>query len=159
MYLKLILFKFVILQSIWAWTNLDALCKFMFIITETIVNIMKTKHVSKIIDVFQRTYSCLLDSIVYYMSITQTCLHYLLDRAAHFFWKCKMYIAYIIYYCIYFPLCTYILYFDAAKFSIKLFSLIYFTVSVVKQRKEYEIVTETWPIKTSLNNQLSLPRC
>ncbi len=36
-----------------------------------------------------------------------------------------MYIAYIIYYCIYFPLCAYILYFDSAKFSIKLFSLKY----------------------------------
>ncbi len=51
-----------------------------------------------------------------------------------------------------------ILYFDAAKFSVKLFSLIYFTVSVVRQRDEYEIVTETQPIKTSLHNRLSLPR-
>ncbi len=40
-----------------------------------------------------------------------------------------------------------ILYFDAAKFSIKLFSLIYLTVSVVRQWNEYEIVTETQPIK------------
>ncbi len=36
-----------------------------------------------------------------------------------------------------------ILYFDAAKFSIKLFSFIYLTVSVVKQWGEYVIVTET----------------
>ncbi len=50
------------------------------------------------------------------------------------------------------------LYFDAVKFS-KLFSLIYFTVSVVRQRDDYEIVTETRPIKTRLHNQLSLPRC
>ncbi len=28
------------------------------------------------------------------------------------------------------PLCAHILYFDEAKFSIKLFSLVYFTVSV-----------------------------
>ncbi len=42
-----------------------------------------------------------------------------------------------------------ILYFDAAKFSIKLFSLIYFTVSVVRQQDEYEIVIETQPIKTT----------
>ncbi len=40
-------------------------------------------------------------------------------------------------------------YLDAAKFSIKLFSLIYFPVSVVRQRDEYEIVTETRPIKTT----------
>ncbi len=39
---------------------MDALCKCMFIIIETIVNI---KHeVSKVIDVFQRTCSCLLDT-------------------------------------------------------------------------------------------------
>ncbi len=40
-------------------------------------------------------------------------------------------------------------YFDAAKFSIKLFSLTYFSVSVVRQQNEYEIVTETRPIKTT----------
>ncbi len=51
------------------------------------------------------------------------------------------------YYYICLPLC-HILYFDPAKFSIKLFSLIYLTVSVVRQRNEYEIVTETRPIKT-----------
>ncbi len=34
---------------------MDALCKCMFIIIETIVNNMKTRHVSKVIDVFQRT--------------------------------------------------------------------------------------------------------
>ncbi len=33
--------------------------------------------------------------------------------------------------------------FNAAKFSIKLFSFINVTVSVVSQRDEYEIVTET----------------
>ncbi len=33
-------------------------------------------------------------------------------------------------------------YFDAAKFSIKLVSLVDFSVSVVRQRDEYEIVTE-----------------
>ncbi len=59
-----------------------------------------------------------------------------------------MYIDYIIYYYICLPLCAHILYFDAAKFSIKLFSFIYFTVSVVRQQNEYEIVTETRPIKT-----------
>ncbi len=42
-----------------------------------------------------------------------------------------------------FPLCAHILYFDEAIFSIKLFSLVYLTVSVVRQRNEYEIVTET----------------
>ncbi len=50
---------------------------------------------------------------------------------------------FIIYYYICFPLCAHILYFDEAKFSVKLFSLVYFTVYVVRQRAEYEIVTET----------------
>ncbi len=40
-------------------------------------------------------------------------------------------------------------YFDAAKFSIKLFSFKYFIVSVVRQPDEYEIVTETRLIKTT----------
>ncbi len=52
----------------------------------------------------------------------------------------------IIYYYICFPIFAHILYFDEAKFSIK---LVYFTVSVVRQRNEYEIVTETRPIKTT----------
>ncbi len=46
-----------------------------------------------------------------------------------------------------FPSLCHILYFDAAKFP-KLFSLIYFTVYVVRQRDENEIVIETRPIKT-----------
>ncbi len=37
---------------------MDALCKCMFIIIETI----ESRHVSKVMDVFQRTCSCLLDS-------------------------------------------------------------------------------------------------
>ncbi len=57
-----------------------------------------------------------------------------------------MYIYYYSY--IFLLLCAHIgpLYFDAAKFSVKLFSFIYFTVSVVRQRNEYEIVTEMRPI-------------
>ncbi len=67
---------------------MDALCKCMFIIIETIVNIMKTRHVSKVIDVFQRTCSCLLDMkkkipgshhfSFFALSnlLTQTCLHF-----------------------------------------------------------------------------------
>ncbi len=43
-----------------------------------------------------------------------------------------------------------ILYFNAAKFSIKLFYVIYLTVYVVSQRDEYEIVTETHPFKNSI---------
>ncbi len=39
--------------------------------------------------------------------------------------------------------------FDAAKFSIKQFSFIYFIVSVVRQQNEYEKVIETRPIKTT----------
>ncbi len=54
---------------------------------------------------------------------------------------------------------TVMAYFDAAIFSIKLFSFIYLIISVVRQRDEYEIMTETRPIKTRLHNQLSLLRC
>ncbi len=57
--------------------------------------------------------------------------------------------AFTLYYYIRLPLCAHILYFDSAKFSIKLFWLVYFTVSVVRQRNEYEIVTETQPIETT----------
>ncbi len=42
-----------------------------------------------------------------------------------------------------------ILYFNAAKFSIKLFYFIYFTVSFVSQWEKYEIVTETHPFKNT----------
>ncbi len=114
---------------------------------------------------FQRTCSCLLDAWKnkYQVPVTALSLHWaiytnlfiFLHTGQLFFWTCKMYI----YYYIFFPICAHILYFDEAKFSIKLFSLIYFTVSVVRQRNEYEIVTETRPIKTRLHNQLSLPRC
>ncbi len=40
-----------------------------------------------------------------------------------------------------------ILYFNAAKFSIKLFYFIYFTVSLVSQWDKYEIMTEIHPFK------------
>ncbi len=76
--------------------------------------------------------------------LTQTCLHFCTQGSSsseHA--KC----IYIIYYYICFPLCAHMLYFDEAKFSIKLFSLVYFTVSVVRQQNEYEMVTETQPIK------------
>ncbi len=79
---------------------------------------MKSRHVSKGIDVFQRTCSCLLD-----MKNEIPGSHYIC-----------------------FPIFAHILYFDEAKFSIK---LVYFTVSVVRQRNENEIVTETRPIKTT----------
>ncbi len=42
-----------------------------------------------------------------------------------------------------------ILYFNAAKFSIKQFYFIYFTVSFVSRWDRYEIVTETQPFKNS----------
>ncbi len=78
--------------------------------------------------------------------LTQTCLHFCTQGSSSSEnAKCT----FIIYYYICFPLCAHILYFDEAKFSIKLFSLVYFTVSVVRQRNEYEIVTETLPIKTT----------
>ncbi len=60
-----------------------------------------------------------------------------------------MFIAYIVYYYICLPLCAHILYFDVAKFSTKQFSFIYFTVSVVRQRNEFEKVIEMRPIKTT----------
>ncbi len=119
---------------------------------------MKSRHVSKVIDVFQRTCSCLLDTWKkkYQLPITSLSLHWAI------YWHKPVYIfaiqgssssenakcTFIIYYYICFPLCAHILYFDEAKFSIKLFSLVYFTVSVVTKQNEYETVTETRPIKT-----------
>ncbi len=79
--------------------------------------------------------------------LTQTCLNFCrtgqLTSSEHA--KCTC----IIYYCICFPLCAHIVYFDAAKCSIKQFSLISFTVSVVRQWDEYEIMSETRLIKTT----------
>ncbi len=77
--------------------------------------------------------------------LTQTCLHFrrtgqLTSEHA----KCTYYLLLHL-----FASLCHILYFDAAKFSIKLFSLVYFSVSVVRQRDEYEIVTETRSIKTT----------
>ncbi len=72
--------------------------------------------------------------------LTQTCLHFCTQGSSSY--ENAKY-TFIIYYYICFPIFAHILYFDAAKFSIKLFSLVYFTVSVVRQRNEYEIVTET----------------
>ncbi len=63
---------------------------------------MKSRHVSKVIDVFQRTCSCLVDTSLLFLcteQFTDTNLStFLQDRAAHFFWTCKIHIAYIIYY-------------------------------------------------------------
>ncbi len=76
--------------------------------------------------------------------LTQTCLHFhrtgqLTSEHA----KCTYLLLHL-----FASLCQ-ILNFDAAKFSIKLFSLVYFSVSVVRQQNEYEIVTETRSIKTT----------
>ncbi len=126
-------------------------------------------YVSKVIDVFQRTCWCLLDMwkkkitrfpLLLFLcteQFTDTNLFICLqDRAALLLNMLNVHLLCIRFGC----LCAHVLYFDANKFSIKQFSLIYFTVSVVRQQNEYEIVTETWLIYiTSLDNQLSLPRC
>ncbi len=52
----------------------------------------------------------------------------------------QMYIAYIIIIALFASLCTHT--FEADKFSIKQFSFIYFTVSVVRRWNEYEIVID-----------------
>ncbi len=118
---------------------------------------MKTRHVSKVIDVFQRACSCILDTWKkkHKVLITSLSLHWAI------YWHKPVYISegqgssssehakctFIIYYYICLPLCAHILYFNAAKFSIKQFSLIYLTVSVDRQRDDYETEIEMWPIK------------
>ncbi len=95
-----------------------------------------TKHedyVSNVIHVFQRTCSCLLDTLksntMFPLLLFLCTEQFTYTNLFTFFYRlgqlrtCKMCIAYIIYYCMCFPLCAHILYFDAAKFSIKLFSL------------------------------------
>ncbi len=147
--------------------------QYMFIISETIV--MSMKSIEHEVDMFQRSYvfqrtcSCLLDTwkrntrfpFLLFLCTEQftytnlfTFLHTgQFTSSEHA--KCT----YIIYCCICFLLCAHILYFHAAKFSIKLFSLIYLTISVVRQRNEYGKVIETRPSKTRLRDQLSLLRC
>ncbi len=100
----------------------------MSISTEIIVN--RALHVSKVIDVFQRTirhmkkehintrFPSLL--FLYPEQFTDTNLFILF--AAHFFWTCK-YIYYLL--LDLFASLGHIRYFDAAKFTIKLFSLVY----------------------------------
>ncbi len=121
------------------------------------------EHVSKVIDVFQRTCSCLLDTwkknieiqvpisfFVLSNLLTQTCLYFhttgQLTSSEHAI--CRLHVLLHLFV----SLCN-ILYFDAAQFSLKRFSLSSFhyilTVSVVRQQNEYEIVTETRPIKTT----------
>ncbi len=79
--------------------------------------------------------------------LTQTCLHYCTTGQITFSEHAKC--TFILYYYICLPLCAHILYFDEPKLSIKQFSLIDLIVSVVGQWDEYEIVTETQPIKTT----------
>ncbi len=140
---------------------MDALCKCRFIIIETILNIEHEDltcfkgHIcfSKNLFMSNRYMKKEIPGSPYFSVfalrnvLTQTFLHFhrtgQLTSSEHAKWT------YIIYYYICFPLCAQILYFDAAKFSIKQFSLIYFTVSVVRQRNEYEIVNGTRPIKTT----------
>ncbi len=165
MYLKLILFKFLKTNQHGHWYgNMDALCKCMFVIIETIVN--RARRLDMFQRFFQRTCSCLLDSWKnkYQVPITSVfALSNLLTNLFTFSHTGQLTssehatCAFIIYHCICLPLCAHILFFDAAKFLIKLFILIYFnfTVSVIRHRNEYEIVTETWPI----HNQISLPKC
>ncbi len=129
---------------------------------------MKTRHVSKVIDVFQRTLFVSIRHMKkeiqgsHYFTffarsnlLTQACSHFCrtgqLTSSEHA--QLRLHLLFINIH--FFPLCAHILCFDAAKFSIKLFSLIYFTVSVVRQRDECEIMTETRPIKTRLRDQIS----
>ncbi len=114
---------------------------------------MKTRPT--VIDVFQRTNVFISFRHMkkknkeipgsYYFSLfalsnllTQTCLHFctteLLTSSEHA--KSTFIIEFV---CLSVP--HTVAYFDAAKFSIKLFSFIYFPVSVVRQWDEYEIVT------------------
>ncbi len=66
----------------------ECFMQYMFII-ETIVNNMKSRHVSKVIDVFQRTCSCLLDSWKnkYQVHITSLSVHWLI------YWHKPVYIS------------------------------------------------------------------
>ncbi len=125
---------------------MDALCKCMFIIIETILNIehedltrfkghrcfsknlfMSIRHMKKEIPGSHYFSFFALSNL-----LTQTCLHFC--RTGQLTSSEYANCAFIIFYYICIPLCAHILYFDAAKLSIKLFSLVYFRVSVVRQR-------------------------
>ncbi len=100
---------------------------------------MKSRHVSKVIDVFQRTCSCLLDTWkkkehrnTRFLSLLFLCTEqftdtnlfsFSQDRAALLLNMQNVHLFFIItFVCISGPHTV----FDAAKFSIKLFSLVYF---------------------------------
>ncbi len=130
---------------------------------------MKSRHVSKVIDVFSKNLFMSIRHMKkknieipgsYYFSFfalsnLQTCLHF--RRTGRlFFWTCQMYIYYLLLH-LFAALC-HILYFDAAKFSIKLFSLVYFFLFLLSDNR---MNMKKWlkrdPLR--LHNQLSLPRC
>ncbi len=89
--------------------------------------------------------------ILYYSNLlTQACFNFRrrgqLTSSEHA--KCTFIITFV---CLSVPH-TVVAYFEAAKFSIKRFSFIYFIAYVVRQRvngNEYEIMTEMRPIKTT----------
>ncbi len=133
---------------------------------------MKTRHVSKVIDVFlnnlfmsfglmkkRNTRFPILLFLCTEQFTDTTLFTFLLDRAAHF-WTCKMYIIMIIiiiitFVCLSVP--TYCILMkpnsqqNCFHWYILLINYIiyYISVSFVRQRNEYEIVTETRPIKTT----------
>ncbi len=136
---------------------MDALWKCMFIIIEIIVDRMKSGHVSKNMFMSIRHMKNNPDSH-YFSFFALSNLHkpvYIFTRQGQLtsseHAKCFPISV--------FPLCATYCYFDAAKFSIKLFSLIYLLFLLSDNGGKYKIVTEMWPITTSLHNQLSLPRC
>ncbi len=115
---------------------MDALCNIRLLLVKPFNRARR----QKVIDVFQRTCSCLLDTWKeknieigsYYFSffalsnlLTQTCFNFCRTGQLTSFEHAKY--TFIIYYYICLPLCAH-MYFDAAKFSLKLFSLIYVTL-------------------------------
>ncbi len=127
---------------------------------------MKTRHVSKVIDVFSKNLFMSIRLMKkeipgsHYFSffalsnlLTQTCLHYC-TTGQLFLWTCKMYIAYIVYYCICFPLCAHILYFDADKFSINCFHWYILQFLLSDNRMDMKKWLKRDPLRP---NQLSLP--
>ncbi len=144
---------------------------YIYIHSVYIENEMKSRHVSKKVDMFfQRTCSCLLDTwkknieIPGFPSLLFICTEnftytnpftFSHDRAAHFFWTCKMYIYYLLLH-LFASLCPHTV--CSQILNEPVFIYIFYCFCCQKQ---YEIWIWNSLKRDSLrlHNQLSLPRC
>ncbi len=101
---------------------------------------MKTRHLSKILDSHYFSFFALSNLL------TQTVYIFAGQGSSLLLNMLNVHSLYCLLLHLFASLC-HMLYFDAAKFSKKQFSFIYFNVSVVRQRNEYEKLLKRDPLR------------